>query len=238
MATTGTYAFNPSAADVVLNAFGMIGVRRAQLTTEHLENAGFAAQMIGVDFTNRNPNRWQMETFDFVLTPGVPLITLAAQVVAIGIAYIDTDNGDGTERTQVLTPFSATDYASQPNKTQQGVPTAYFFSLLTPLPTLTLWQVPPDDGVTRTLRVQAFKQQQDVRLSGGYTLDTPFRFLDAFTLGLTARLAIYYPDPTRPDLPTTMQAFYQTQFELAAAQDQERVPLRIQPGLSSYFRAG
>ena len=233
MTTTGTYAFNPSAADVVLQAFGMLGIRRAQLTTEHLENAAYQAQMVGVDFTNRNPNRWQMATLEIPLVADDAVYDLQPETVAVSIVYIDTDDA-GSPQTRVLGPLSATEYASLSNKEQTGVPTSYFFSLLTPTPTLTLWPVPsgtPD----YTMRVQTFKQQQDVSLRNGYTLDTPYRFLDAFTFGLAARLAVYYPPEKGLDA-GTLDGVYERKFALAAALDQERVSINVTPGLTSYFR--
>jgi hypothetical protein len=233
MATSGTYAFNPSAADVILNAFGMIGKRRSQLDTEMLENAAYQAQMVGVDFTNRNPNRWQMETFDVPLLAGVATYTLQPQVVAVSIVYLDTVATPVL--TRVIGPLSATEYASQANKLQEGVPVSYFFSLLTPAPTLTVWPVPQASDV-HLMRVQTFKQQQDVRLDGGYTLDAPYRFLDAFTFGIASRMAVFYPDERRPTLAADLNSAYEAKFKLAAELDQERVNLKVMPTLTSYFR--
>lgn len=235
MATTGTYSFNPSAADVVLNAYGMVGVRRAQITNEHLENAAFQANLVGVDFTNRNPNRWQMETVDFTLVAGTATYTFAPEVVAVSAVWLNQTLSDPAATiTRMLGPLSAVEYASIANKGQQGTPTSYFFSLLTPTPTLTLWLV-PNQNPAFTMQVQVFKQQQDTALAGGYTLDTPYRFLDAYTIGLAARLAVVYPDPQRPSLPTDLQAQYIAAFTLAAQLDQERVSLKLAPNLSGYY---
>lgn len=236
MVTTSTYAFNPSAADVVLNAYSMVGVRRAQITTEHLENASFQANLVGVDFTNRNPNRWQMATVDFTLVAGTATYTFAPEVVAVAAVWLNQTMPDAaaTTITRMLGPLSAVEYASIANKNQQGTPTSYFFSLLTPTPTLTLWLV-PNQNPEFDMQVQVFKQQQDTTLPGGYTLDTPYRFLDAYTIGLAARLALVYPDPQRPSLPTDLQAQYLAAFTLAAQLDQERVSLKLAPNLSGYY---
>lgn len=238
MATTGTYAFNPTAADVLLNAFAMgSGKRRTDLDAEMLENGAYQMQMVGIDFTNRNPNRWQMETYSIPLLADTPTYNLQPQVVAISIVYVDTIDANGDVITsQVLGPLSATDYASLGDKGTTNKPSTYFFSLLSPTPTLTFWAV-PNASDTYIARVQAFKQQQDVQISGGLTLDTPYRFLDAYTMGVAARLALLYPrqgGATAADL----DAKYKELFQLAASLDQERVAMRIQPGLSSYFRAG
>jgi hypothetical protein len=237
MATTGTYAFNPSAADVLLNAFALgAGKKRVDIDAEMLENGAYQMQMVGIDFTNRNPNRWQMETYSFSLVQGVATYTLAPQVVAVSIVYIDTMDTDGVTviTTQVLGPLSATDYASLSDKFVEGKPSTYFFNLLSPVPTLTLWSV-PNGTQPYVMRVQAFKQQQDVRIDGGYTLDSPYRFLDAYTIGVASRLAMLYPGHADP---VALDNKYKETFALAASLDQERVNLRVTPGLSSYFRAG
>jgi hypothetical protein len=237
MVTSGTYGFNPSAGDIVLNAFGMIGVRRPQITNEHLENAAFQANLTGVDFTNRNPNRWQMEEIPLTLSEGQPTYNLPPQTVATPAVWIDQvmPSPQATPISRILGPLSAVDYASIANKGQRGTPNSYFFNLLTPVPTLTLWLV-PNQNPEFIGRVMIFKQQQDAVLASGATVDAPYRFLDAFTFGLAARLAVVYPDASRPTLPVDLEGAFERKFKLAAALDQERVPLRLQPNLSSYYR--
>lgn len=236
MTTTGQYAFDPSAADVVLNAFAMAGQRPTMLTTEHFERAAYQSNLVGVDFTNRNPNRWQIEEVPFTLTAGVKTYSLPRETVAVSAVWVDQVNSNPafSPVSRVLGPLSAVDYASIAMKDQQGTPNCYWFSLLTPIPTITLWLV-PNDNPAYTMRVQTFKQQQDTNLRNGLTLDTPYRFLDAFTFGLAARLALLYPDPTRPTLPLDLDAKYLEKFRLAAGLDQERVPLRMAPILTGYY---
>lgn len=232
MTTTGTYAFNPSAADVVLNAYGMIGLRRAALNTEHFENAAYAAQMVGVDFTNRNPNMWALQTLEISLVEDVKEYNLQPETVAVAVTYIDTDDA-GSPQTRVLGPLSSTDYASISNKEQNGVPTSYFFNLKSPTPSLTLWPVPAATPVY-TMRVQTYRQQQDFSVRSGLTPDAPYRFLDALTFGIAARLAVYYPPEKGLDA-AALDSVYERKFALAAALDQQRVPLRLTPGIGGYF---
>lgn len=233
MATTGTYGFAPSAADIILNSFGMIGVRRTEITQAHLEDAYMAANLLMVDFTNRSPNRWTMETQSQVLDEATPTFDLTPRTLAISIAYIDTTSGDVTT-SRVIGPISATDYASIPNKLQEGPPTTYFLSLLT-TPTITIWPVVPTDStVVYTLKMQTFRQNQDVQLSNGVTLDAPYRFLDAFSTGMASRLRVLYPDKAPPGI--DFDALYEKRFKLAAQTDQEKTPMYIRPQMSAYFR--
>jgi len=235
MATTGTYSFAPSAADIVLNAFGMIGVRRPEITQQHLEDAYMAANLLMVDFTNRNPNRWGLETQTQVLAPDTATYTLAAKTVSIAIAYIDTTSGS-TTTSRVIGPISATDYGAIPNKGQQGQPTSYFFNLLSPAPTITVWPVVPTNSTTTyTLRMQTFRQMQDVNLSNGYTLDAPYRFLDAFSTGMAARLAILYPEKSKMSV-ADLEGLFEKRFRLAAQTDQEKTPMYVRPQMGGYFR--
>ncbi len=234
MTSTNSYNFAPSAADLVLNAFGMIGVRRPEVTQQHLEDAYMAANLLMVDFTNRSPNRWTMETQSQVLSEQTASYDMTARTLAIAIAYIDTTS-NGVTTSRVLGPISATDYASIPNKSQEATPTSYWFNLLS-TPTITVWPVVPlNSNVTYTLRMQTFRQIQDVQISSGSTLDTPYRFLDAFSTGLAARLGILYP-PKEPGKVEMLDAVFEKRFRLAAQTDQEKTPLYIRPQMSGYFR--
>lgn len=235
MATSETYAFNPSAGDIILNAFGMIQIRRWMLTTQHLVDANFQANLLMVDISNRNPNRWVMETQEIALSDGVSAYNLENRTVAVSIVSIrQTINGVSSDR--VIGPLSATDYESLPNKAQLAPPTSYFFSLLTPTPTITFWPVPNADS-TYTARVQTFRQLQDVSLAGGTTVDSPYRFLDAITTGLASRLAVVYPESLPyPDKAKELDAAYQSRFLLAAGQDQESTPMYVRPEMSGYYR--
>lgn len=235
MASSGTYSFAPSAGDLVLNAFGMIQLRRWELTTQHLEDAAMQANLLMVEFSNRNPNRWAMETQSVSLSESTPTYNLADRTVGVAIAYIDTTSGSTTQ-SRVIGPFSAADYAAVPVKLQEAPPTAFFFSLLTPTPTVTVWPVPDGNG-PYTLRLQTFRQMQDVVLPGGVGVDAPYRFLDAFTTGLAWRLGRIYPEKLKS--PTTLgdlKADYEAAFLLAAQQDQERTPMYVRPIFNGYFQ--
>ncbi len=236
MATTGTYTFAPSAADLILYSFGMIGIRRAQITTEHLEDAYMAASMAMVDFSNRNPNRWAMETQDVALLQGVPTYNLEPRTLAIALAYIDTSNlaTPPTVTSRVLGPLSATDYGSLPVKLTQGPPTSFFFNLATPIPTVSVWPTPDQNG-PYLLRLQTFRQMQDVQLAGGLGIDSPYRFLEAVALGIASRLAVSYP-PKAGLGPADLNTAYQNAFQLAAQRDQESTPMYVRPQMAGYFR--
>lgn len=233
MATSGTYGFNPSAGDVVLNAFSMIGVRRWEITDQHLEDAFMASNLLMVEFSNRNPNCWARETVAIPLLPSTPTYDLPPQTVTIAFARIQqTFNTVITDR--AIGPLSMNDYDALPNKLETGAPTTFCFRLLTPIPNVSVWPLVTDPGVYTAI-FSTFRQMQDVTLPNGVTLDSPYRFLDAFTKGLAYRLATYYP-PKDPQQKADLKSDYLEAFSLAAQRDQESTGMFIRPQFTGYFR--
>lgn len=236
MTTTGTYVYNPSAANIVTAAFGMIQIRRPELTTAHLLDAAEACNLLMVDFSNRNPHRWAMETQTQTLSIGAPTYTLTGRTLAVALATVTQSGID-----RVLGPISATDYAALPNKTQGGPPTSYFFNLQV-VPTVTLWPIPDATylATSATLTLTTFRQMQDVDLTGGQTLDSPYRFLDALTTGLAFRLGHIYPDAIikakGQGALADLEQLYEKRMLIACARDRQRTPLFLTPGLGGYFR--
>jgi hypothetical protein len=234
MTTSGTYTFNPAAAEVFAAAFGMCGIRRTEVTVEHIADAGYHANMVMVDFSNRNPNQWALETQQIVLSSGVNVYSLTNRTIAIAAAYISTTVG-GTVNDRLISSMSAAEYAAIPIKTQQGFPNSYWLNLANPLPTVHIYYT-PDSAFTYTLNITTFRQMQDIQAANGQTLDAPYRFLDAFTTGLAERLSVVYPDKNRPNLSKDLEALYEKRMNLASSTDQENVNIYITPGLTGYFR--
>lgn len=94
-----------------------------------------------------------------------------------------------------------------------------------------MWPV-PDSATTYTLNLQTVRQIQDASLPGGVTMDLPYRWLDAFTSELAARLARIYA----PAAAESLRAEAAQAWSIAATQDVEDVPLQIQPQLWGYYR--
>ena len=226
---TGSYQFAPSAGHLVQYAFSLINIRPTELTTQHYIDAGMAANFAMVDLSNRNPLRFALETQSIPLVQGTATYALAARTIAVSIVTIATTYGGvTTERT--IGAISAYEYQAQPQKSQQAAPTSYFFSLLES-PTLTFWPT-PDGAQTYTANVQSFRQVQDVDLTNAQGLDSPYRFLDALSTGIAARLAESYQPQKAPGL----YMLYEQRLKLALARDEEFTPISLAPGLASYYR--
>lgn len=212
-------------------AYSLCNVRRTQLETEHYADAEMAANFAMVEMSNLNPQRFARETTPIALTQGVAVYTLPNRFLAMFIATIATGSG-GTLVERVLGPISDYQYQAMPNKNEQGPPTSYFFSLLD-VPTVTFWPT-PDGGGPYTANVSTFRQMQDVDLANTQGVDAPYRFLDAFTTNVAARLADSYA-PARAD---ALYARAAQRMQLAQGRDQESTAISILPGLSSYYRIG
>lgn len=212
-----------------MNAFGRLQMRAPELTADHLANAAMEANLLNVSFSNRNPNRYALETPTIALSQGTATYSLPNRTIAIAIVYMTTGTGNAAFD-RPLGNISSTDYAAIANKTIQGPPTSVWFNLL-PTPTLTFWPV-PDAAGPYTANVQSFRQQQDISLAGGQNIDAPYRFIDAFAAGMAYRLSRMY----RPELTPVRKQEWEEAWQEAAMRDQDDSNLYLVPGLSHYFR--
>lgn len=229
MASSGTYTYDPSIADVVLNAYGRIGIRRTDILVQHLTDAANEANLALVSFSNRQPNLWTSELISQTLSSGVATYTLSNRVVMILSAYISTTVSLNTID-RIIAPLSTTEYAAIPNKSQTAPPTQFWFDRQV-TPQVTVWPV-PDTATTYTLKMRCVRQLQDASLPSGVTLDLPYRWMDAFTAELALRLARIY----RPEIEDKRKADAKEAYDIAAAQDQENVPMYVRPMFSGYYR--
>lgn len=228
MTSSGLYNFDPSAAEFVLNAYSRIGLRREQLTAQHLSDAALECNLINTSWSNRGPNLWKTELITQALTEGTATYVLPRRIINFMAVYLTVDQGSGSTYDRILSPLSTFDYASIPNKTTQAPSTSYWWERV-PTSQITMWPV-PDDTATYTLNLQAIVQIEDVSLPSGTTLNLPFRWLDAFTASLAHRLARIY----RPDMEAIRKADADEAWTIAATEDIEYTPMWILPGLARY----
>jgi len=225
MATSGTYTFNPGLGEIVLYAYQNIGVRPAAVLQEHMESARMAANMMLARFSNMGVNLWAVDLITTPLVQGTATYAVDANTVMILDAYIVSDSID-----RIILPISRTEYASYPNKAQQGFPTTFWFDRLIS-PTVTLWPVP--DGSQTSLKYYRVRRLQDSNLQGGQQVEIPYLWLEAFADGLSYRLARIWS----PQMAPALKAQADESYEIAAAQGIEQAQQYISPQLSGYWRA-
>lgn len=229
MAVSGTYDFSPTMGELVLTAYGRLGVRRTAITQEHMEDARMGVNLLFSRWSSQNgPNLWKVELEPIVLVPSQATYLLPRYVTNVLDAYIRTGVHPPVDR--VITSISRTEYAGFPNKTTPGLPTVYWFDRQI-TPRITVWQ-PPNDSQVYTLNLFAEYQIMDGGFANGQTPDIPYRFYSAFVSGLAAELARTY----RPELVAQLDGIALKDWTDAAQDDVENAPLTIAPVLTGYFR--
>jgi hypothetical protein len=229
MTTSGTYTFDPSLGELTLYAFNLCQIRPTSLVQEHMQSARMATNMMLATWSNQGVNLWAVDLVTTPVTQGVSTYAVDANTVMILDAYmVTTDGGSNTDR--IIMPVSRTEYASYPNKAQQGFPTSFWFDRLIS-PTVTLWPV-PDGSSTSTLKYYRVRRIQDAEFSSGQTVEIPYLWLEAFADGLAYRLAKVW----NPQIAQGLKAVADETYKIAADQNIETAQQYISPQLAGYYR--
>jgi hypothetical protein len=230
MATSGTYTFNPSLGELTLYAYNLVGIRNTALLQEHLEAARMAANLMLARWSNQGVNLWAVDLITTSLVSGQATYNVEANTVMILDAYMATTSGT-QEIDRIILPVSRTEYASYPNKEQEGFPTVYWFDRLL-APTITLWPVPNTTTGPQELKYYRVRRLQDANLSGAQEVEIPYLWMEAFAYGLAARLAMVWA----PEKVALMKPFADEAYDIAASQNVEQAQQYISPQLAGYFR--
>lgn len=170
----------------------------------------------------------------FTITSNFPAASDDTEFENTGLAQYETQLPNTDPIDYVITPFSRTDYADQPNKETQARPTTVWFNRQIN-GVLNLWPTPDQNG-PYVLYYYAWTQIQDATLPFGATMDLPYRFFEAFAAGLAARLARKYPPPLTSGVTVNDLKMEADAAWLAASnQDSEDVTLYIIPMVSAYY---
>lgn len=232
MSTSGTYTFNPSLGEITLYAYNLCGLRNTSLLQEHMEAARMSANMLCSNWSNRGVNLWAVDLVTVPLVQGQASYDVDLNTVMILDAYMQIDNGGGAPIDRIIMPVSRTEYASYPNKEQEGFTTTFWFDrLISPNPTITLWPV-PDGSSAQYLKYYRVRQIQDAALQNGVQVEIPYLWMDAFAYGLAARLAVIWA----PDKMQLLKPLADEAYNVAAEQNIEQAQQYISPQIGGYFR--
>ena len=247
MTTSGVYDFNPSLGSLTLYAYSLIGLRPTSLVQEHFTTAQMATNMTLASFSNQGVNLWKVDLVEVPLIQGRSTYAVDPDTVVILDAYVTilSDNAPPIDR--IILPVSRTEYASYPNKQQQGFTTVFWFDRLTSPtdmrgpgdeelfavngPQVTLWPV-PDGYSAQTLKYYRLVQTQTAGFQNGQTVDIPFLWMEAFADALAYRLAKIW----NPQMAVGLKAAADESYQIAASQNVETAQQFISPQLAGYFR--
>jgi len=214
--------------EAVLYAFGQCGVRRTALTQQHFEDSRMAANLMQAAWSARGVNLWAVDLQCVPLVQGCATYQVPSNTIVMLDMYIGFNNGVG-ETDRLILPVSRTEYASYTNKEQQGFPTVAWFDRLL-APQVTLWPVP--NGQQSVLKYYRLRQSQDSVLANGQQVELPVYLLEAFCLGLAARLAIIWA----PDRAPGLKVLADEAYNVGIAQNVETSAVYISPSMGGYFR--
>jgi hypothetical protein len=229
MTTSGTYTYNPSLGELTLYAYNLIGVRNTAVLQEHMEAARMATNLMLSRWSNQGVNLWAVDLQTVTLVPGTTTYSVPSDTVMILDAYMRIDDGVGDPIDRLILPVSRSEYASYPNKEQQGFTTTYWFDRLLS-PTVTLWPVP--DGSAQYLKYYRVRRLQDANLQSGEQVEIPYLWMEAFAYGLAQRLATIWS----PDKVAILKPMADEAYQIAADQNIEQAQQYISPIISGYWR--
>jgi len=230
LTTSGTYDFNPSLGELTLYAYNMAGVRNTALIQEHMQAAKMATNMMLASWANQGVNLWAVDLITTALVQGQTTYNVDPDTVMILDAYVQIDNGSSQPIDRIILPISRTEYASYPNKEQEGFTTTFWFDRLI-APTITLWPV-PDGSSAQFLKYYRVRQIQDSNYISGQTVEIPYLWLEAFADGLAYRLAKIW----NPQIAAALKGIADQSYDIAARQNVEQAQQYISPQISGYYR--
>ena len=220
MTTSGSRDFNLDVAEIVEEAYERCGLEVR--TGYDARTARRSLNLMFADWANRGLNLWTVAQETTTLTQGTSTYTLGADVVDI-LEMVLRRSGTDYEVERI----SRGEYLTFPNKTDQGRPSQFYLDRQIQ-PVITLWQTP--ENSTDQLVYYYVRRMQDVDTLQN-TADLPFRFLPCMVAGLAYYLAM----KKAPDRITLLKAVYEEEFLRAANEDEDRVPLKLQPS-ARYLR--
>lgn len=226
--TSGTYNFAPNMGEMVLYAYGLCGIRRTALTQQHMEDARIAMNLLQASWSAKGVNLWQVDLQRICLIQGQSTYQVPSNTIVILDAYY-TIGQQPNETDRIIMPISRSEYATYPNKKQQGAPTVFWFDRLLS-PNLKVWPTP--NGQQAAIKYYRLRQNQDSIMSNGTGVEVPVYLLEPLAFGLAFRLALIWA----PDKAPALDAFATRSYNENIAQNIETAQIFISPTVSSYYR--
>jgi hypothetical protein len=220
MATSGSRDFNIDVGEIIEEAYERCGLEVR--TGYDARTARRSLNLMFADWANRGINMWTVAQATITLTQGQATQTLTADVVDVLEIVLRRSNTDfEVER------ISRGEYATLPNKTTQGRPSQFWFNRQID-PVINLWAVP--ENSTDQLIYYYVQRIEDADALVN-TTDMPFRFYPCMVAGL----AYYIAMKRAPERIQLLKSVYEEEFQRASDEDEDRVPLKLQPSMQ-YLR--
>lgn len=215
MATSGTYTFDLTLADLVDEAYERAGVDPAELSIRHLKSARTSLALLFAEWSTKGVNEWAIEQYTQTLTASSATYDLPTGAIDILGAVLRRDGID-----TAIYRISRYDYLELHKKTTEGRPDRYYVDRDAVTPQLTLWPTP--ENSTDAVVYFYVRRLQDTG-SAINDLDVPYYWLEAMVSGLSAKLAEKFAKQNEEFLlQKAMLA-----FDSAASEDRDRTPIQF-----------
>ena len=215
MATSGSRDFNIDVAEIIEEAYERCGLEMH--TGYDAKTARRSLNLMFAEWANRGLNLWTVVQATLTLTQGQAQETLAEDVVDI-LEMALRRNGTDYEMERI----SRGQYLDFPNKTDQGRPSQFYFDRGI-APVINLWQTPENSTDQLVYYYVRRIEDADALIN---TAGIPFRFYPCMVAGLAYYLAM----KRAPERLQLLKAVYEEEFQRAAEEDEDRVPLKLIPG--------
>lgn len=88
MTSSGVYTFNPSIADIGIEAYERIGIRSAALTPEQMYSLRMSCNLVLSDWSNRGVNLWKVDLQTVPAVQGVTTYNVPSSTIMVLDAFI------------------------------------------------------------------------------------------------------------------------------------------------------
>jgi len=228
MATSGTATFEMDFTEIAEEAWERAG--REMRSGYDLRTARRSMNLLMIEFQNRGINMFTIDSGTIPLIQGTAEYDIPADTVDLMDFVIRTGAGSvSTQSDLTISRISEPTYSSIPNKLTQGRPIQVWVRRLQAAPKIVVWTVPDQTSVYQFVYWR-MRRIEDAG-TGIQTPDVNFRFYPALVSGLA-----YYIAQKVPELMSRVQMLqmeFERQYELAAAEDREKAPLRLVPRVYS-----
>ena len=222
MTTSGTALFNMDFTEIAEEAWER--ACREMRSGYDLRTARRSMNLLTIEWANRGINMWTIDEGTIPMVQGTATYNLPADTIDLLEHVIRTGTGTNQQDLSV-SRISVSTYATIPTKTTQGRPIQVFIERLRDNPTITVWPVPNQSNYY-TLVYYRLRRVEDAG-TGLQTPDMNFRFLPCLVAGLAYYIAMKVPELA--ERVQMLKQIYDEQYDLAAAEDREKAPVRFVP---------
>lgn len=220
MTTSGARDFNIDVGEIIEEAYERCGIEVR--TGYDARTARRSLNLMFADWANRGINMWTVRSATATLTKGTSAVTLDATVVDVLEVVLRRDGTDFE-----INRISRGEYATLPTKTTEGRPSQFYFDRQI-VPIINLWAT-PENSTDQIVYYYVQRIEDADNLVN--TTDMPFRFYPCMVAGL----AYYIAMKRTPDRLQMLKTVYEEEFQRASDEDEDRVPLKLQPSFQ-YLR--